>query len=268
MFGTFKFNEKTRLSDATDGIDSRTYTRTACDFCRLKKLRCSGDMKSCERCQATSTPCTYTLSSGNGKGRKRVRRQPFSDSAVGCFPVEPERSDDGNSARRRGDGASRAPSQSSATKKTESPKYHTAVSLPPEAGDSAATSTADSVPWQNSRTDLSSILAFPDDGDYLGMDDSLDLVEAMLIPENDQRPWDTSPLQSRDYIPGLSDDARIHLGEKPKADGDGSGRCADGLLTDREPAFVETTNEVREHSGSGSISVAAASPSTDSRSTR
>lgn len=217
-------------------------------------------MVSCERCQATSTPCTYTLSSGTGRGKKRVRRQPFSDSAVGCFPVEAEQSDDGSLTRQGGAGVDKEHSQRLAARRAESSKYHTMVPLPPEHGDSSATSIVDSAPWPVSGTRFSGILAFADDGDFLDMGESIDLSEGkfnttrkqvslgycyftklnvvspgshvvdMLISENDSRLWDASPLQSREYLSGLSDTARTHLGEKPKENGEGSGLSTDRLL--------------------------------------
>ncbi|KAI1171816.1 hypothetical protein F4777DRAFT_31780 [Nemania sp. FL0916] len=261
MFGTFKFNEKTRLSDAIDGLDSRSYTRTACDFCRLKKLRCSGEMKSCERCQATSTPCTYTLSSGTGRGKKRVRRQHYSDSTIGCFPVETERSDDTGLARQRGSGANQESGQPSTSRRSEPSKF-TKAAPPPESGDASATSMANSATWPDSGPDFSGVLAFADDGDFMGMDDNLDLSEEMLLSENDSRMWDASPLHSREYLSGLSESTHAQVGEKPKTSREGSGLSADRPLTSREPDFGNIVNELRDHSGSNSTSASIASSST------
>ncbi|KAI1811934.1 hypothetical protein GGS20DRAFT_587999 [Poronia punctata] len=192
MFGTFKFNEKTRLSDNIDGIDSRSYIRT---------LRCDGERKSCERCLATSTPCTYTLSSGPGRSKKRVRRHLFSDAAIGCFPVETERADDDNTARQRSAGVNQESARAPTTRPSDtSKKDRTVAPISPESSGPPATSTADSV-WPESGTDLSGMLAFADEGDFLALGDNSDLSEESFLSGHDPRAWD--PFLARDYLPGL-----------------------------------------------------------------
>ncbi|KAF2866143.1 hypothetical protein BDV95DRAFT_612012 [Massariosphaeria phaeospora] len=49
---------------------------SACDYCRRKKLRCSGDSNGCTRCSALSRSCTYNDSSqakSSRKGRRATR---------------------------------------------------------------------------------------------------------------------------------------------------------------------------------------------------
>ncbi|KAF4509363.1 hypothetical protein G6O67_003541 [Ophiocordyceps sinensis] len=80
MFATFKFNQVTEGHEYISRThlpplgDHREHTRTACDLCRASKLRCSGENEGCDRCLASSSACTYTLSSGMGAGKKRLRK--------------------------------------------------------------------------------------------------------------------------------------------------------------------------------------------------
>ncbi|KAF1954576.1 hypothetical protein CC80DRAFT_121079 [Byssothecium circinans] len=50
------------------------FSRTACDICRAKNLKCRGAGDSCDGCIASSSACTYTFSSGVGLGKKRRRK--------------------------------------------------------------------------------------------------------------------------------------------------------------------------------------------------
>ncbi|KAK3938035.1 hypothetical protein QBC46DRAFT_391194 [Diplogelasinospora grovesii] len=82
MFGIFKYNSTTGDSECISLADRPSsalsdrayYQRSACDLCRAKKLKCNGDEEICDRCGASSSPCTYTLSSGTGAGKKRLRK--------------------------------------------------------------------------------------------------------------------------------------------------------------------------------------------------
>ncbi|KAI0153183.1 hypothetical protein GGR57DRAFT_502919 [Xylariaceae sp. FL1272] len=128
MFGTFKADGKTILSEALDGIDSRTYTRTVkpTDLPSGGALRCSGDTDRCETCQSLSIPCTYTLSSGTRAGKKRVRRnadaEADADFTVGRFrttwrPSSPADNGNGNSTSNSNNRSRR--SSSSINKKSQ-----------------------------------------------------------------------------------------------------------------------------------------------------
>ncbi|XWW98481.1 hypothetical protein V2A60_006481 [Cordyceps javanica] len=81
MFTAFRCDEPAQQQpriitppDITSSSSSTQYSRTACDFCRAKKLRCLGTGEACDRCLASSSACTYTFSSGVGPGKKRRRK--------------------------------------------------------------------------------------------------------------------------------------------------------------------------------------------------
>ncbi|KAI0406738.1 hypothetical protein F4802DRAFT_93394 [Xylaria palmicola] len=254
MFGIFKFNgdardhECIRLSDAsvsTDGIDTRTYSRTACDFCRLKKLRCSGEKKSCDRCQATSTPCTYTLTSGAGPGKKRHRRTSDPDLGVGCFRVaEPRESGivaDGGSAagdehRREEEAKGAGAGKDTVTFPTQSHRNASVIS------------SAKPGMWSDADFDLSSTLAFPDAGDIdlFGAHDGLDLSKGF---------WDTSPMQNYDWLSRENiRRARARAQERMPSSPDDSGINMDAVPTRRESRADFSLNERRTYADMGSAS--------------
>ncbi|GAW15905.1 hypothetical protein ANO14919_053270 [Xylariales sp. No.14919] len=254
MFGIFKFNEDTRnhecirLSDAsvsTDGIDTRTYSRTACDFCRLKKLRCSGEKKSCDRCQATSTPCTYTLTSGAGPGKKRHRLTSDPDLGVGCFRVaEPRESgiaaDEGRAV---GDGRR----QEEEAKGTGVGKD--TVAFPTQGNrNSSIISSAKPGLWPDTEFELSNTLAFSDASeiDLFGANDALDLSKGF---------WDASPLQNYDYLTRENiARARARAEEKMPSSPDDSGINLDKFPTRRESRVDFPANERRNYADIGSAS--------------
>ncbi|KAJ5568795.1 hypothetical protein N7450_011281 [Penicillium hetheringtonii] len=45
----------------------------ACDECRKRKLKCSGDLSGCTRCLKQSIPCHYSVQKQMGRPKKRAR---------------------------------------------------------------------------------------------------------------------------------------------------------------------------------------------------
>ncbi|KAK2022696.1 hypothetical protein LX32DRAFT_185303 [Colletotrichum zoysiae] len=82
MFGLFRSDkgldevDVVRLSDQpfANDCENTFYQRSACDLCRTRQHKCQGPHETCNRCMATSSACTYTLSSGKGPGKKRLRK--------------------------------------------------------------------------------------------------------------------------------------------------------------------------------------------------
>ncbi|CAI7600602.1 unnamed protein product [Penicillium glandicola] len=79
MFGTFRYNKDTKNHDhveisTANGVEARGYTSIACDFCRSRKLKCSGEKGGCDRCLAASNTCTYRRSSTSRDDRRQQRR--------------------------------------------------------------------------------------------------------------------------------------------------------------------------------------------------
>ncbi|PKY07674.1 hypothetical protein P168DRAFT_99664 [Aspergillus campestris IBT 28561] len=77
MFGTIRYNKDTKdyehfnLSTQPPGQDARGYTLVACDRCRTRKLKCTGEEGGCGRCRAASTVCKYTMNTPNRAQRAR-----------------------------------------------------------------------------------------------------------------------------------------------------------------------------------------------------
>ncbi|KAI1743154.1 hypothetical protein F4680DRAFT_409315 [Xylaria scruposa] len=86
MFGTLRYNSVTKGHEHVEltgpsGVEARGYTSRACQACRLRKLKCSGDADGCERCKTMMLTCTYTYpSSGHPKRRSTSRPWPPSNS--------------------------------------------------------------------------------------------------------------------------------------------------------------------------------------------
>ncbi|BCS06077.1 hypothetical protein ALUC_10458A [Aspergillus luchuensis] len=65
MLGAFRCNNSTSKNlefidlSRKVGMDSRNSAVLACEPCRAQKLKCNGDLYGCERCQESSTDCTY-----------------------------------------------------------------------------------------------------------------------------------------------------------------------------------------------------------------
>lgn len=50
--------------------------RTACEECRTKKLKCSGDLPACARCVRETLSCLYSVQKQMGRPKKRSRSTP------------------------------------------------------------------------------------------------------------------------------------------------------------------------------------------------
>ncbi|OQD80311.1 hypothetical protein PENANT_c037G07215 [Penicillium antarcticum] len=79
MFGTIRYDKDTDSREhvelqRADGIEARGYTPIACDRCRSRKLKCSGDKDGCGRCQTASVACTYRDVLSNKDSRKMSKR--------------------------------------------------------------------------------------------------------------------------------------------------------------------------------------------------
>ncbi|KAJ5326207.1 uncharacterized protein N7506_009309 [Penicillium brevicompactum] len=64
MFGTFRYNRNTNDHEhveisRADGVEARGFTRVACNSCRDRKLKCSGEKAGCKKCRSMSQSCVY-----------------------------------------------------------------------------------------------------------------------------------------------------------------------------------------------------------------
>ncbi|KAA8909873.1 hypothetical protein FN846DRAFT_587829 [Sphaerosporella brunnea] len=58
-------------------VQGQGHQHSACDNCRAKKLKCTGQKNRCERCQSKGIACTFTSAgSKGGAKRRRVSRPP------------------------------------------------------------------------------------------------------------------------------------------------------------------------------------------------
>ncbi|KAK8062277.1 hypothetical protein PG997_014374 [Apiospora hydei] len=85
MFGALRYNSVTKdvehvELERADGFEARGYSRTACNECRLRKLKCSGDRNGCKRCRAICITCAYQPSSDNKSTFKVSRPSPSADN--------------------------------------------------------------------------------------------------------------------------------------------------------------------------------------------
>ncbi|KOC07354.1 hypothetical protein AFLA70_220g001901 [Aspergillus flavus AF70] len=79
MFGTIRYDKNTDSREhvelqRADGVEARGYTPIACDRCRSRKLKCSGDKDGCGRCRTASVVCTYRDISSIKDSRKTSKR--------------------------------------------------------------------------------------------------------------------------------------------------------------------------------------------------
>lgn len=103
MFGTLRYdshNDRTEFLDRSarfhvneqNGFSGQ---HAACDLCRAKKLRCSGQEHGCDRCKTSSSSCVYSTSRDDGRQKRRRRADNGSTSknnheqAIGSTPSVP-----------------------------------------------------------------------------------------------------------------------------------------------------------------------------------
>ncbi|KAI3316780.1 hypothetical protein HD806DRAFT_516691 [Xylariaceae sp. AK1471] len=82
MLQTWRLNSKdqneTYQRQAFDPETARPIVQQACNSCRIKKLRCSGEKTGCARCQTLSQNCVYAQNSARGSGRARKNKESTS----------------------------------------------------------------------------------------------------------------------------------------------------------------------------------------------
>ncbi|PLN80599.1 hypothetical protein BDW42DRAFT_201160 [Aspergillus taichungensis] len=87
MFGTIRYNKDTKdyehlnLSTQPPGQDARGYTLVACDRCRTRKLKCTGEEEGCDRCRSAFTSCQYTMNTPNRTHQARPSKYRSSKSS-------------------------------------------------------------------------------------------------------------------------------------------------------------------------------------------
>ncbi|KAI6084944.1 hypothetical protein F4821DRAFT_164491 [Hypoxylon rubiginosum] len=84
MFVTLRCNKDgMSVENVPTGAEDGTRPRhSACNSCRIKKLKCSGDRRACSACVASKTKCTYSPSTSQSmKARRYSRRDGSRPSA-------------------------------------------------------------------------------------------------------------------------------------------------------------------------------------------
>ncbi|KAJ3580030.1 hypothetical protein NPX13_g536 [Xylaria arbuscula] len=87
MLQTWRLNSKdqneTHQRQAFDPETARPIVQQACNSCRVKKLRCSGQKTGCFRCQTLSQECVYAQNSTRGSARARKSKESSSKGDTG-----------------------------------------------------------------------------------------------------------------------------------------------------------------------------------------
>ncbi|KAI1421882.1 hypothetical protein F5Y12DRAFT_800326, partial [Xylaria sp. FL1777] len=82
MLQTWRLNAKdqneTHQRQAFDPETARPIVQQACNSCRVKKLRCSGEKTGCFRCQTLSQNCVYSQNATRGSARARKHKEATS----------------------------------------------------------------------------------------------------------------------------------------------------------------------------------------------
>ncbi|KAI0400177.1 hypothetical protein F4802DRAFT_506485 [Xylaria palmicola] len=82
MLQTWRLNSKsqneTHQRQVFDPETARPIVQQACNSCRIKKLRCSGEKTGCFRCQTLSQHCVYSQGSTRGSARSRKNKESAS----------------------------------------------------------------------------------------------------------------------------------------------------------------------------------------------
>ncbi|KAI0506899.1 hypothetical protein F5B22DRAFT_659817 [Xylaria bambusicola] len=82
MLQTWRLNSKdqgeTHQRQAFDPETARPIVQQACNSCRVKKLRCSGQKTGCFRCQTLSQECIYAQNATRGSARARKSKESAS----------------------------------------------------------------------------------------------------------------------------------------------------------------------------------------------
>ena len=70
-------NPRTRAAQTTDDLPSKKHA--ACDECRKRKLKCSGEPTGCTRCLKNSLDCLYSVQKQMGRPKKRQKTNDSAD---------------------------------------------------------------------------------------------------------------------------------------------------------------------------------------------
>ncbi|GAW16150.1 hypothetical protein ANO14919_055730 [Xylariales sp. No.14919] len=85
MLQTWRLNAKdqneTHQRQAFDPETARPIVQQACNSCRVKKLRCSGEKTGCFRCQTLSQDCVYAQNTTRGSARSRKNKESISKAS-------------------------------------------------------------------------------------------------------------------------------------------------------------------------------------------
>ncbi|KAI0443232.1 hypothetical protein F4803DRAFT_330926 [Xylaria telfairii] len=90
MLQTWRLNSKghreTHQRQAFDPETARPIVQQACNSCRVKKLRCSGEKSGCFRCQTLSQDCVYAQNTTRGSARARKNKESISKIDIAIRP--------------------------------------------------------------------------------------------------------------------------------------------------------------------------------------
>ncbi|KAI7226424.1 hypothetical protein KC330_g8820 [Hortaea werneckii] len=64
--------------------------RAACDECRLKKLKCTGEQPACSRCVREGIQCIYSPQKPMGRPKKRQRTEAIEEDGEAFYPQQQE----------------------------------------------------------------------------------------------------------------------------------------------------------------------------------
>uniref|UniRef100_D8QJE6 Zn(2)-C6 fungal-type domain-containing protein n=2 Tax=Schizophyllum commune (strain H4-8 / FGSC 9210) TaxID=578458 RepID=D8QJE6_SCHCM len=90
----------------------RLRTAQACEKCRVRKAKCSGDHPSCKRCQARGLACEYAKE-GRTRGPNKTKKQQAAEAARAASTTSNSQSTTSNSQSRASNSQPRASSTSS-----------------------------------------------------------------------------------------------------------------------------------------------------------
>ncbi|KAL4799271.1 hypothetical protein BDV19DRAFT_385519 [Aspergillus venezuelensis] len=91
MFGTLRLDTERKNAEFIAQADGKAFSQmgcslpphSACDKCRAKKLKCSGQKTGCSRCKASRIKCTYSLiSDAVAKRRRHAARNKAQGKSV------------------------------------------------------------------------------------------------------------------------------------------------------------------------------------------
>ena len=87
----FANNDQNESATTADGNGS-TKRHAACDECRKRKLKCSGDVTGCTRCVKNSLVCVYSEQKQMGRPKKRQRTEDAGNDTLPNVAAKPQQS--------------------------------------------------------------------------------------------------------------------------------------------------------------------------------